>query len=1071
MSSYRFVIRITWLMCVLLMTWESKGQEKPLLVLNARGHTSLVRKVLFTPDSRQLISIAEDKTIRQWDVTTGEQLRVLRLPVGTSLEGKHFAAALTPDGTTLAVGGLPLVLGYEGVPIYLVSLKTGQVERVLIGHVDATTSLAFSHDGTRLASGNLDQTVRIWNVATGNTERVLKGHTNLIWDVTFSPDGRRCATASYDQTAAVWDVTSGQRLAVLNGHSAEVRSITWRGDGLVIATGSNDQTIRLWSPEGKAFQAFDRPNKEGQISTVKFTSDRKRLMYTTPTMGYVLDVSTGQEVVRFGQSAGTLMNGTISRDGKLAATGDGLGYIDVWRVSDGMRVNRLVAGGRQPFVAAWSSDGARIAWGTKDDGNFKLKPTGAVEQMFDTADFELSSATTSRFVSARLELGSLTVAKGPTDSFGNPSSILVQQGTQTLATLQPANPADRIGCVTFLDGDRVAAGTLGGDLLLFEARTGKQLCSLVGHESGIVAVSPSPDGRYLLSAAVDMTLRIWSIEANRKKAPLVRIGFDTIFRDGSPVVTRIAPGGAAEADGRLKVGDRIVAVAEERGDFVAPVSDRHFIQMGRGPEGTKVRLKALSHGMAETTEITLVRQRMEQDATVELREPLLSCFFTDGDWVVWTPEGYYAASPGGENLMGWHVNNAREQMASFYPASQFRSTFYRPDVIKRLLKTGSVERALEEADKARGYVTVKTETTAVLPPKVRITSPASGYRASQNMLEVRAAATSTGTHAVTALRLLLDGRPYQGLKGVQTITDPMLGEVEKVWQVELEPGRHKLKVLADSAVSQGVSEDIEVVYVGGESESVRLPKLYIVAVGISEYPGELKLNYAAKDAQALGAAMKLHSKSLFRAIEVQTITDATASRAGVLKGLSWLRSQMTQNDYGIFFFAGHGELDNDGALYFLPADADSSDLVTSAIPADHVKRLLSGIPGKLITILDTCHSAGIAGGSTGKRRAGQTSLTDDLVRDLVTDENGVVAMCSSTGREFSLENNQFRQGTFTLSIVEGLSGKADFNKDGVVYLNELDTYVTDRVKELTRGQQHPVTAKPGSIRSFPLAKP
>jgi hypothetical protein len=80
-------------------------------------------------------------------------------------------------------------------------------------------------------------------------------------------------------------------------------------------------------------------------------------------------------------------------------------------------------------------------------------------------------------------------------------------------------------------------------------------------------------------------------------------------------------------------------------------------------------------------------------------------------------------------------------------------------------------------------------------------------------------------------------------------------------------------------------------------------------------------------------------------------------------------------------------------------------------------------------------------------------------------------MASSTGREFSLENNAKRQSNFTLAIVERLSGAADYNKDGSFYLNELDEYVTNRVKELTNGQQHPVTAKPTSIRSFPLARP
>ena len=74
-------------------------------------------------------------------------------------------------------------------------------------------------------------------------------------------------------------------------------------------------------------------------------------------------------------------------------------------------------------------------------------------------------------------------------------------------------------------------------------------------------------------------------------------------------------------------------------------------------------------------------------------EPLLSLFVAGDDWIAWTPEGYYACSPGGESLMGWHVPNGKEAMGSYYAASSFHKRFYRPDVIKLLLKTGSTERA------------------------------------------------------------------------------------------------------------------------------------------------------------------------------------------------------------------------------------------------------------------------------------------------------------------------------------------------------------------------------------------
>ncbi len=1097
--------RTLWFLIVLGVAAGTRTQaaEKPILVLDAGGHTAAVRKVIFSRDGKELISVSNDKTIRVWDVTTGQPLRVLRPPIGNGPEGEIFAAALAPNGDTLAIGGWGSVED-EWHPIYLLSLATGQIQRVLTGHQGPIFGLHFDAEGQRLASGSADETARIWNVGTGKTEQVLKGHSNDIFGVAFSPDGRRCATASIDKTAAIWNVATGERLATLSGHTAEVQCIAWRPDGLVIATGSNDHSIRLWGSDGKVFRGFDKLG-EKSINSVTFAAGGHRLLYT---QGYgktddksitaMLDVATGREVTRFDQHTNTIQCGALSPDGELAATTGDTNYgIFVWKTSNGRLVHKFSGRGRIPYAAAWSPDETRIAWGNGATVGVESEAR-PLERTFSLLSLEFGSMPDERFMRARSERGNLSLIYGKRNQYGFRSSVLVRQGDRTQATLAEGDPDSytRINCFTLLTNDRAALGATGG-LLLFDTRTGKQICRSQNGDQ-IYALSPSPGGKYLLSADEVMTLRVWDPDAIKNKASIAGIGAPLKKVEGGFEVGDLVVGAPASTDGRLKTGDVITAVNSGAGQFTETHSLRlkECVNLIRGEIGTNVGLKVRSKDGKEKT-IELIRGGISIPKDIE---PLLSCFFAGDDWIAWTPEGYYAASPGGEKLMGWHVNNGREQMASFYPASQFRSTLYRPDVIKLLLKTGSVERALEEADKARGRMTVKTDASQVLPPQVRIIavgragdvnpprrdgSSAAGSGEEKTLggltsparlevgssIEVRATATSVGNHPVTALRLLLDGRPYQGLKGVQTIADSKPGEVSRSWTVELEPGKHKLKVLADSAVSQGASEEVEVIYIGGDADPVRLPNLYVVAIGITEYPGDLKLNYAAKDAEALGNALKSHSKSLFRDIEVQTITDAKATRADVLKGLSWLRGQMTQSDYGIFFFAGHGDLDNDGSLYFLPVDGDSKDLVSTAVPADQVKRVLSGIPGKLITMLDACHSAGIAGSQTGKRRAGQASLTDDLVRDLVTDENGVIAMCSSTGREFSLENNQFRQGSFTLAVVEGLSGKADFNKDGVVYLNELDTYVTDRVKELTKGQQHPVTAKPGSIRSFPLAKP
>src|SRR5947209_4819885 len=99
--------------------------DRPILAVDAGGHTAIVKTVLFTPDGRELVSVSWDKTIRVWDVGTGDALRVLRPPIGRGLEGMFFAAALSPDGKTVAVAGYGWTGGDH--PVYLIDLADGKI--------------------------------------------------------------------------------------------------------------------------------------------------------------------------------------------------------------------------------------------------------------------------------------------------------------------------------------------------------------------------------------------------------------------------------------------------------------------------------------------------------------------------------------------------------------------------------------------------------------------------------------------------------------------------------------------------------------------------------------------------------------------------------------------------------------------------------------------------------------------------------------------------------------------------------------------------------------------------------
>ena len=95
----------------------------------------------------------------------------------------------------------------------------------------------------------------------------------------------------------------------------------------------------------------------------------------------------------------------------------------------------------------------------------------------------------------------------------------------------------------------------------------------------------------------------------------------------------------------------------------------------------------------------------------------------------------------------------------------------------------------------------------------------------------------------------------------------------------------------------------------------------------------------------------------------------------------------------------------------------------------------------------------------------------EAICELASDENGGVILAASTGKELSMEHPDWKHGAFTRALLDGMeAGEADQTPDSVIYLRELDYYISERVKELTEGNQHPTTLTPSTISRFPIVQ-
>ncbi|HKB41158.1 MAG TPA: caspase family protein [Gemmataceae bacterium] len=935
----------------------ANDKNRPFLVFDAEGHTGLPRAVLFTNDGKQAVSIADDKTVRVWDVASGRPVRVLRLPAGTGDEGVPYAAALAPSGKRLAVGGVPYGRGDHGALIHIIALDTGKVEQVLTGHENVINGLAFSKDGTTLASCSEDRTARVYDLQTGKATDKLP-HKDAVKAVAWAPDNVRLVTACSDKLARIWNFQT--RTAVeLKGHAGPVTCLAVSRGGL-IASGGIDGTIRLWGANGSLTQTIRETEDDGQtpvpITSLTFNRDGRELLYTggSPT-GKValLSTSNGRKRIQFKKHTNAVMSGALSPDGTLGLTSGGNDHESfLWKTSDGSVVHTLKSGGRSVWGVGWSPEGRTIAWGNTNKGD-TTEGTTPLEQTFRLDALDFGPAPKADFRRARLTIGD--VALGALDAY----QVAVRIKGQTKYTLTSPIKEDRVYCFTLLPRDRAVLGTASGlylyDLNEKDPMTGREVVRRFnGHTGAVLSMAVSPGSRYLVTGSNDQTICVW--------------------------------------------------------------------HPGRS-------------------------------------EPILSLFLAGRDWVAWTPEGHYGASAKGESLMGWLSNNGPDKLATYNPAAFFHQSLFNPGALRALWKSGGhLKRALAAA--STGGDTVTLNVGKVLPPEVVIRSPTAAAQFGDKRVQVKAVATSKGDFPVTSIRLLVDGRPYRGSKGVIRMSAPKLGPVEADWTVEVTPGKHSLVVHAESKVSKGMSPVIEVTRTG-EPE---IPNLYILACGVSAYPGPLRLRYAASDAELITKAFKEKTAGVFGKVEVRKYLDGQGTRKGIEEGLAWLETVMTPKDVGLFFFSGHGAKDEGGEFYLVPIDA-GKDLSETAVTGNYVQDALAKMSGRLICMLDCCHSGAVA--SENSNPLG----TDDLVRKLTGDDCGVVCMCASTSQEVSIESTETKAGFFTRSVVDGLAGAADLDRDKVIYIHELDTYVKQQVYDLSGGRQNPTTGRPPALRSFPLAKP
>jgi WD40 repeat protein len=509
-------------------------------LLNIKAHEGHIMGLVFTIDSKKLISSSFDRDIKVWDVSNGICLK------SWQSSASIYRIALSPDGLTLACTS-------ECGAILLWDVITGQLLRKLLGHSAAVMDVAFHPQGNMLASGSYDSTLKLWDLTTNECINTLTGHSQIIFSVAFNASGTQVVSSSFDTTIKIWDLHTGLCLQTMQDHSRIVADVLFSPDDQMLISASQDLTVRIWQclqgNEWKCTKVLQ--GHQNNLWSIALDSTGENVI--SGDLSGVLkfwDVESGQCVRTLSSSSGAFRALAFHPESNVMASSSEDRKIRIWdldidQCSDTvlahqMAVWQIAFSPLGDLLASCSMDGMVKLWDVAENtsltGNFRVLQKSPVFiltiAIHSERELLASGSVDNTLCIWHYQTGEL-LRKFDKEELSDIKIIglAFHPNGRWLATVSH-DPCVRIWdietgvCAQVLDGHTIShnwavAFNPQGDLLasggedytvrLWNVVNGNCCYTLTGHKAAITSVSFSPIGDYLASASKDCTIRIWNV--------------------------------------------------------------------------------------------------------------------------------------------------------------------------------------------------------------------------------------------------------------------------------------------------------------------------------------------------------------------------------------------------------------------------------------------------------------------------------------------------------------------------------------------------------------------------------